>query len=158
MSRQAVPQNTEPWVFLITDGGPTDEGREIWHEGVRRLRESRSNGVQFFAVAVEGANMEKLKQLCDETRPADEEARPPLKLQGVRFRELFQWITRSQKAITQSNPGDKVPFASDLRLGGRTIIMLHERRSKSMELRGSQRSRWRAHYGWPAMSGLLCTH
>lgn len=111
LSRQAVPQY-KPWVFLITDGGPTDDGREIWHEGVRRLRESRQNRAQFFAVAVEGANLEKLKDLCEETRPSDEESRPPLKLQGVRFRELFQWITQSQKAVTQSNPGDKVSFPS----------------------------------------------
>jgi uncharacterized protein YegL len=33
LSRQAIPQY-KPWVFLITDGGPTDDGREIWHEGV----------------------------------------------------------------------------------------------------------------------------
>jgi uncharacterized protein YegL len=56
--------------------------------------------------------MEKLQQLCDETRPADEEARPPVKLKGIQFRKLFEWITQSQKAITQSNPGDKINFPS----------------------------------------------
>jgi uncharacterized protein YegL len=111
LSRQAIPQY-KPWVFLITDGGPTDDGREIWHESIRRLRETRNNRAQFFVVAVKGANMDKLNQICDETRPADEASRPPMQLDGVRFRELFQWITQSQKAITQSNPGDQVSFPS----------------------------------------------
>jgi uncharacterized protein YegL len=111
LSRQAIPQY-KPWVVLITDGGPTDSGREIWREAIRRLRESRNSRTQLFAIAVEGANMETLQQLCEETRPGDEDARPPLKLEGVRFRALFQWITQSQKSITQSNPGDKVSFPS----------------------------------------------
>lgn len=111
LSRQAIAQY-KPWVFLITDGGPTDDGREIWRDAVRRLLESRTNRAQFFAVAVDGANMEKLQQLCDETCPSNEEKRPPVKLQGLKFRALFEWITQSQKAITQSNPGDKISFPS----------------------------------------------
>ena len=111
LSRQAVPQY-KPWVFLITDGGPTDDGSEMWHEAIRRLRDSRTNNAQFFAVAVEGANLDKLQQLCEETRPSSEASRPPLKLQGIRFRDLFKWISQSQKAITQSTPGDKVPLPS----------------------------------------------
>jgi uncharacterized protein YegL len=111
LSQQGISQY-KPWIFLITDGGPTDDGKEIWKDAVQRLRESRLNKAQFFVVAVEGANMNKLNDLCETTRPANEESRPPLKLQGVKFRELFQWITQSQKAITQSNPGDAVGYPS----------------------------------------------
>jgi uncharacterized protein YegL len=43
-----------PWVFLITDGQPTDEWKtaaELVHE------EEAGNGLAFFGVGVEGANM-----------------------------------------------------------------------------------------------------
>ena len=109
LSRQGIPQY-KPWIFLITDGGPTDDGLPVWQEAVTRLRESRGNKAQFFAVAVEGANLPKLTELCQSTCPPGEEPKPPMMLQGVKFRELFQWITQSQKAITQSNPGERVAF------------------------------------------------
>ena len=108
LSRQAV-QQYKPWVLLITDGGPTDDGRDIWHEAVRRLRDSRSHKAGFFAIGVEGANMDKLKQLCDETQsPGDKEARPPMKLLGLRFRDFFKWLSDSQIIVSGSQPEDKV--------------------------------------------------
>jgi len=36
LSKQAIFQY-KPWVILITDGGPTDDGREIWLEAKRKL-------------------------------------------------------------------------------------------------------------------------
>jgi uncharacterized protein YegL len=107
LSSQAVSQY-KPWIFLITDGGPTDDGKDIWHEGVRRLKEVRGKRAQFFAVGVEGANMDKLSQLCEDTRSADEPPTPPLTLQGLKFRALFKWLSESQRAVARSSPGDSV--------------------------------------------------
>ena len=44
--------------------------------------------------------MDKLKELCGE--------RPPILLNGLQFRALFQWLSASQKAIPKSNPGDQL--------------------------------------------------
>lgn len=89
-----------PWLFLITDGGPTD----AWQEASRRVRAGDNNerkAFSFFGVGVEGANMERLAQICSPSRP-------PLKLDGLNFRELFVWLSASMKSVSQSKPGEGV--------------------------------------------------
>lgn len=102
LARMGIPQY-RAWVFLITDGGPTDERTQAWSEAVRRLREGESNkSFLFFAVGVKGANFSKLKELSGE--------RPPVALDGLRFRDLFQWLSASQKVVSSSQPGEQVPL------------------------------------------------
>jgi uncharacterized protein YegL len=89
-----------PWVFLITDGAPTDE----WRYAARKVKEGEEHrSFAFFAVGVEGADFDVLREVS---------ARAPLKLQGLRFRDLFQWLSNSQRSLSQSTPGeqDKVSF------------------------------------------------
>jgi uncharacterized protein YegL len=50
---------------------------------------------------VEGANFEVLKQIS---------VREPVKLKGLRFRDLFKWLSDSQKAVSRSTPGDTIPL------------------------------------------------
>lgn len=90
-----------PWIFMLTDGGPTDSV----DEATRRLHAAESSkGVSFFAVGVEGANMATLKAISPPSKT-------PLKLHGLNFAEMFQWLSDSMSAISQSQPGDQVALA-----------------------------------------------
>jgi uncharacterized protein YegL len=92
-----------PWVFLITDGGPTDANSQYWTEAKERIRlGEEQKKFSFFAVGVEGADMDRLVELSPN--------RKPLKLKGLRFRDLFQWLSNSQQSVSQSNPGEKIPL------------------------------------------------
>ena len=87
-----------PWIFMITDGAPSDEWQQA---GARVIDGEKAKAFSFFAVGVEGANFEILKQLSK---------REPLKLKGLRFHDLFQWLSSSQQSVSRSTPGDEVPL------------------------------------------------
>jgi uncharacterized protein YegL len=93
-----------PWVFLITDGGPTDINTPQWPEAIQRVKAGEeAKAFSFFGVGVQDADMERLGQLC---------VREPMKLKGLQFRTLFQWLSNSQQSVSRSTPGDAVPLAN----------------------------------------------
>jgi len=91
-----------PWIFLITDGGPTDS----WQNAAALVRagdNDQRKSFSFFAVGVEGANMDILARISH---------REPLRLQGLRFRDLFAWLSSSLGGVARSQPGDAVALPS----------------------------------------------
>jgi len=91
-------QYYRPWVFLITDGAPTDGDR--WKKAAQRLRQAETDRkLSFFTVGVENADMTVLAQIAPPTTP-------PVKLDGLRFQALFNWLSASMTRVSASEVGE----------------------------------------------------
>ncbi len=87
-----------PWVFLITDGEATDD---LARATERIKKGEASKQFSFFAVGVEGANMEKLRGMS---------VREPIKLNGLDFKSMFVWLSASMGSVAASKMGDQAPL------------------------------------------------
>ena len=89
-------QNSKkPWVFLIIGSSPTDN----WQKSAQRVRQAvQDNKLNFFVVAVQGADMISLGKIAPLNTP-------PKLLNGLKFRELFHWLAETLKTVANSQPG-----------------------------------------------------
>ena len=88
-----------PWIVLITDGASTDGRQQMTAASDRIRRAEEAKQLAFFSVGVEGANMDELDGLG--TRGA-------IPLQGLAFREFFQWLSGSMTRVSSSRVGDEI--------------------------------------------------
>lgn len=95
MYREAGIAFYRPWIWLITDGAPTD----AWQHAAELVKQGEARKeFSFFAVGVANADFGVLAQLSA--------ARQPLQLKGLSFREMFQWLSNSQQSVSRSSPAD----------------------------------------------------
>lgn len=88
---------TRPWIMVISDGAPTDPDA-YWSAAVNDCKAAeQARKVEIFTIGVEGADLAKLGQLS---------TRPPLMMAGMKFRELFVWLSSSLSAASRSRPGE----------------------------------------------------
>lgn len=96
--RAAGISYTRPWMMVISDGEPTSDPT-VWQRSVDGTKQAEDNRkVEIFAIGVEGANLTKLSQISK---------RPALLLSGMKFKELFIWLSESLSAVSRSRPGQE---------------------------------------------------
>lgn len=87
-----------PWIFMITDGSPTDD----WQQAAMQVKEGEDKkSFMFFSVGIQNADMATLSKIA---------RREPLTLRGLQFRNLFQWLSNSMSSVSRSAPTDAVPL------------------------------------------------
>lgn len=88
---KSIPYNC-PWVFVITDGEPTDD----WEQAAAAcLSAEREGHLTFFGIGVGSANLGTLSRFSD---------RAPALLSGLKFKELFVWLGSSVRTASKAKP------------------------------------------------------
>lgn len=96
--------------FLVTDGEPTCEPPKRFEEAAQLIEQlEQRDDFSFFTLAVEGANMEKLRQLTPR--------RTPLRLADQKdFYRFFEWLKVSMQRVSMSRPGERVNLANPMKI------------------------------------------
>ena len=88
----------QPWLVLMTDGIPTTETHRT--ASVRTLELEGAGKLTVFPIGIgDKANLTVLKNFSKKN--------DPLRLGGLKFREFFQWLSRSVAVVSASRPGEK---------------------------------------------------
>ena len=91
----------QPWLVLMTDGAPNGDSAELSRAINRTVELVNQKKLTIFPIGIgPEADMGVLAQFSPK--------RPPLKLQGLKFREFFAWLSKSVSKISQSTPGESV--------------------------------------------------
>ncbi len=91
----------QPWLVLMSDGAPNDD----WQASAQRsqkLSEERKLVVMPIGIGA-GADLAILSAFSH---------RPAKPIEGLRFREFFQWLSASMSRVSQSTPGGGVALPS----------------------------------------------
>lgn len=88
----------QPWVVLLTDGRPTDETHVNVAPRIARLVGEKKLSVFPIGVGA-GADLAALAMLSS--------ARKPLRLRGLNFAGLFEFLAKSVAAVSESRPGER---------------------------------------------------
>ena len=93
-----------PWLFLLTDGAPT-ESEDVVNAMAERLKSADSDKrVAAFSVGVQGADMDLLTQISP---------RRPLMLRGLEFSSMFVWLSQSMSRISRSRTDDEITLDTE---------------------------------------------
>jgi len=88
----------KPWIFLMTDGQPTD-GQE-WEDAAARLRQAQLDGkVLAFPIAIgSGSSPQELKKAVPPERPV-------VQVEAAKFKEMFKFISYSSRSASKGPEG-----------------------------------------------------
>ena len=97
-----------PWIFLLTDGEPTDNNGG-YSTNYRKLLQplelaAKERKFTLFTVGV-GVNVEGRQVLNELSQPFGGRC---LDLDNLKFEEMFLWLSGSMSRVSQSSPGERV--------------------------------------------------
>ena len=91
----------QPWLVLMTDGAPNGSSSELSTAIQRTVELVNDRKLTVFPIGIgKDADMNVLQQFSP--------TRSPLRLQGLKFKEFFAWLSKSVSKTSQSTPGEKV--------------------------------------------------
>ena len=91
----------QPWLVLMTDGQPNGDNREFSRAVNRTVELVNAKKLTVFPIGIgREADMNALAKFSPK--------RPPLRLQGMKFKEFFQWLSKSVSKTSQSIPGESI--------------------------------------------------
>jgi uncharacterized protein YegL len=89
-----------PWLFVISDGLPEGEEPEVLEEAKARLKKVQDRkGLVVYSIGIGGVNLEKLGEITGSK---------PMALSGMKFNELFSWLSKSLEGVSRSKPGAQI--------------------------------------------------
>ena len=91
----------QPWLVLMTDGAPNGSSSKLSTAIQRTVELVNDRKLTVFPIGIgKDADMNVLQQFSP--------TRNPLRLQGLKFKEFFAWLSKSVSKTSQSTPGEKV--------------------------------------------------
>lgn len=94
-------QYYQPWLVIMTDGENNGDMNEFQEAAALTTKKVNDGKLIVFPIAIgNNANMETLAEFSPKRRP--------VKLEGMRFKEFFQWLSQSISRTSVSKPGDSI--------------------------------------------------
>nr|WP_319539946.1 VWA domain-containing protein [uncultured Methanospirillum sp.] len=109
-----------PWIFLVTDGQPTDmsRGDARWQEVIQVIHGGEADRkFLFWALGVDQANMTVLRELSPPNRT-------PLQLKEAQWSDMFLWLSRSLAKISDSRIGEQISLENPTGPDGWGVVPL----------------------------------
>lgn len=96
----------QPWIVVMTDGDPTDpEQVAAASKKIAPLVEKKKLTVFLIMIGTR-VSPDRIQPLSPN--------RPPLKIQGTRFEDFFEWLSSSVSKVSASAPSDNAPIQLDI--------------------------------------------
>jgi uncharacterized protein YegL len=93
----------QPWLVIMTDGEANGSEQELTRAIQRTCELVNERKLTVFPIGIgDEASLSTLQKLSPK--------RTPLKLQGLKFREFFSWLSQSVSRTSHSIPGESVPL------------------------------------------------
>ena len=93
----------QPWLVLMTDGSPNGDEAKLGTAISRTTELIKNRKLTTFPIGIgEFADLASLEKFSPN--------RKPLRLQGLKFKEFFSWLSQSVAVTSQSMPGTSVPL------------------------------------------------